>query len=539
MGLPSILSGFAAMLAGVDRGALTEEQAGPAPGSMRTIWSDHPARNMTPERLAKLLLEAEEGWPRAYLELAEDLEERWAHYRSVLGTRRTQVSQLPVTVIAASDVRSDQEDAELVRKQLVEQPWFVDLMFDLLDGVSKGYAVCELVWELSARQWQPVRAPWRDPRWFRVDPYDGTTLRLEDGSPLGSDLPPFKYLIHRPRTKSGLPVRGGLARPASWLYLVSSLTLRDWAVFVHTCGLPIRIGKYGPGASKEDRRTLLKAVKNIAGDAAAIIPASMELIFERIKGEGGKGGDVWERLVLYADQQASKLVLGQTATTDAIAGGHAVGKEHNDVRGDIERSDARQLAATLQRDLIIPFLKLNRGDRQAWPTLHIGRPDQIDLGELATAVDLLVGCGLRLDAQEVRQKAGFKDPAPGAEVLVPPTAPPPVPPPAPPPKRALAAAGTAADPHDAIAAAVDDLLDGDGWQAVAEPLIDPVMALLDDCGGDLSAFLARLPELAAAPPDPKLLETLARLLGNARLAGLAGGALTPGGAPEPGRVRRG
>jgi phage gp29-like protein len=68
-------------------------------------------------------------------------------------------------------------------------------------------------------------------------------------------------------------------------------------------------------------------------------------------------------------------VLGQTNTTDAQAGGLGSGQAqvHNEVRGDIERADAKLLAATLNRDLVVPMVILNRGVRDKYPRLKIGR----------------------------------------------------------------------------------------------------------------------------------------------------------------------
>lgn len=38
----------------------------------------------------------------------------------------------------------------------------------------------------------------------------------------------------------------------------------------------LRIGKWGTGASEEDKKTLFRAVSNIAGDMAAVIPDTMQ-----------------------------------------------------------------------------------------------------------------------------------------------------------------------------------------------------------------------------------------------------------------------
>ena len=71
----------------VELGRLREEEAGPTVCGVRQVLSGHPAQGLTPVRLARLLRAAEDGDPMAYLELAEEMEEKDLHYRSVLATR--------------------------------------------------------------------------------------------------------------------------------------------------------------------------------------------------------------------------------------------------------------------------------------------------------------------------------------------------------------------------------------------------------------------------------------------------------------------
>jgi phage gp29-like protein len=61
--------------------------------------------------------------------------------------------------------------------------------------------------------------------------------------------------------------------------------------------------------------------------------------------------DIYARLTEYFDKQTSKIVLGQTLSTNtggADGGGaYALGKVHNEVREDILDADVQQLEATL------------------------------------------------------------------------------------------------------------------------------------------------------------------------------------------------
>ncbi|AWB06804.1 DUF935 domain-containing protein (plasmid) [Azospirillum humicireducens] len=502
------------------REVLTEEISGPTVTGVRQVLADHPSQGLTPLQLGGILAAAEQGDPSSYLALAEDIEEKFIHYRSVLATRRLAVAQLDVTVEAASDAPDDIEAADLVRLAIADDA-FADVLYDLLDGLGKGFSVAEIIWDTSGRQWMPARIVWRDPRWFVFDRIDGTTLRLRDGGAVdGVDLAPFKYMVHRPKTKSGIPIRGGLARPACWAWLFTAFGTKDWLSFVETYGQPIRVGKYGPEASKADHAALLRAVRNIASDAAAIIPASMQLEFVEAS-KGTANAAIFQGLVEFFERQTSKLVLGQTATTDAIAGGHAVGQEHRQVQEDIERADARQLAVTLKRDLVVPLVALNMGPRAAYPTIRIGRPAQDDLKLQLEALKGLVPLGLRVSASEVRDKFGFADPDKADELLgAPAQTSPPVGQPTTAPGAKALASQQAAEP-DAVDGLVDELL-GD-WQPMAAPLVTAILSAAEDATS-AEDFVSRLVAVAGDDHTGALREALARGQFMARVAARVGAA---------------
>ncbi|GEO82281.1 DUF935 domain-containing protein [Pararhodospirillum oryzae] len=401
----------------IRRKALREEISGPTVTGVRSPWRELVGSDVTPRKVAGLLRAADQGDGAAYLALADDIEERDLHYAAVLGVRKRQVSQLPVVVEAVSDARDDVAAADLAREWLGRDDLEDDL-FDLLDALGKGYAVAEILWEPSAggrRLWPRLEA--RDPAWFRFSRTDGKTPQLIADNGSDTPLPAWKFVTHRGRFKTGIPLRSGLARAAAWAWCFKSFDLKAWLIFCEVYGHPLRLGKYDPGASEADKATLLRAVRDIAQDAAAIIPEGMTIEF--VATQSQSTGELYERMVTYWDQQVSKLVLGQVGTTDAIAGGYAVGKVHDGVRGDIERADAKALAGTLNRDLVRPLIDLNLGPREAYPRIRIGRPEETDLAQLTGALQVLVPLGLRVSMSEVRDKLGLADPDPDEEVLAP------------------------------------------------------------------------------------------------------------------------
>jgi phage gp29-like protein len=520
---------------------LRQEIAAPTTMGVRSIISGHPAQGLTPGRLAALLRGAEQGDAIAYLELAEEMEEKDLHYLSVLGTRKRQVAQLPITVEPAGESAEEKADAQLVQDWLDRDLLEAEL-FDILDAVGKGLSATEIIWEFSETAWLPAKLKWRDPRFFELDQVTGEELLLRDVGP-STRLPPAKFLVHFHQAKSGIPIRGGIARAVAWGYMFKNYAIKDWVAFLETYGMPLRVGKYDNGESTANIQTLLDALAQLGSDAAAAFPRTMDVEF--IDGKAGTApNDLWRSMAEYIDDQVSKVVLGQTNTTDAKAGGLGSGQAqvHNDVRGDIERADAKLLAATLNEQLVKPIVMLNRGPRLRYPRIKIGRPDEVDVAAMVSAVTALVPLGVEISAEDVRERAGLPAPKPGAKLLAsaqaaqepPDDADGPEGPEKParrlsgalrPSQRDDSGGADGADAEasairrpiaDPIDAAIDETL-GD-WEQLLRPVIAPVEAVIASASS-LENLRGRVVEAIASMEVEELTELLARSCFGARLAG--------------------
>ncbi|GLR51262.1 DUF935 domain-containing protein [Shinella yambaruensis] len=526
---------------------LAEEIATPTVAGVRRTHEDRVASGLTPERLGTILRDAAEGNARAYLTLAEEMEERYLHYASQLQTRRLAIESVDVT-LSSDKVPTKITDAV---GELIDDDGFKEAKGTLPDGINNGYACVEMMWEYERKYLRPVEYLDRDARFFQMERLGLRQLRLAvDGSIEGEELPEAKFLRHMPRTKLGLPLRRGMARPAAWAYLIQQFTLQDWAAFSEVYGMPLRVGKYNASASSADKRTLLKAVASIANDAAAIIPAGMDIEFHEVN--GANGAAVFGGLLEYIDKQISKLVVGQTMTSDD---GSSLGqaKIHNEVRLDILRADCRQLAITINRDLIKPFVDLNFGPQEHYPFVELPVPDPEDVKALSDSLGVLVPLGLRVSQNEIREKLGLSDPKADEEILkkAEPAAEPPPPADAGKPAKQPPANDDEPRPEDegrmktaALSAIVSDhkracrcgactallaaeagepdALDQveqlftaamDDWEEVVSPIVNPIA----DIVANAASFEEALSMLKAAGPDAsKMGERLARLAAIAR-----------------------
>ena len=365
----------------IDTSKLKQTEAVNVISGVRDISSSYPSNGLVPRRLARILREADEGDITAYMELAEEMEEKEMQYASVLGTRKRAVAQQEITVKPADDSAQALRHAEFV-EEFLNRDCLSEEIFDVMDAVGKGFSVSEIIWDTSCGQWMPQRLELIDPKWFTFDRNDMRTIMLktEDGA---RPLTPYKYLT---------------------------------AKILEVYGQPIRIGKYGSSSTDEDRNKLLRAVYNIGSDAAVIIPESMAIDFIS-ETQRSSSTESYEKFANYVDLSISKAVLGQTTTTDAVSGGHAVSKEHNEVRHDIMWSDIKQLQAALKRDIVRPMIDLNFGTQDKYPDIVIGNEEREDISVLATVIKDLVPLGLKVSASEVRSKLGLQAPKDDDDVL--------------------------------------------------------------------------------------------------------------------------
>ena len=393
---------------------LTREHAAPTLAGVRTIWNDTYASGLTPFGLATLLRAAGEGDHHAYLTLAEEMEERDLHYAAELGKRKLAVSRLPISVESASDEPRDLELADAAR-ELIDRGGIRGLLKDMLDALGKGFACCEIVWRRGAR-WVPERYEWRDPRFFQWDLVSRRELRLRDEADLldGLPLPPYKFITHVHRGKSGIPVRGGIARLAAWAFMCKGYTVKDWLAFAEVFGMPLRLGRYGASAREDEIAILKTAVANLGTDAAAVFPESMQVELVEAGNKSGSA-DFFERLANYLDAQVSKGILGQTASSAGTPGKLGNDELQAEVRDDIRDDDAEALEETLNRDLIRPYIDLNWGPQERYPELQLRAAEAENVAALVSAVEKLVPLGFRVEQSVIRDKLGLPDPDPQAK----------------------------------------------------------------------------------------------------------------------------
>lgn len=380
-------------------------------------YSGYPSNGLTPERLAAILREADAGDVLRQMELFEEMEEKDPHLFSQLQTRKNAVTGLDYEVIPFDpDNETDKMIAEFVKTELESLESFEDVMMDLLDAIGKGIAISEIIWGYHDGRTVVEDIKWRHQKRLVWDNQDNLKILTKD-TPSGLVLPENKFIVHRYKARSGHPSRAGVLRVVAWMYLFKNYDLKDWVSFCEVFGMPLRLGKYDPGASEEDKAALLRALVQIGADAAGIIPEGTQIEFK----ESAKTTsiNVYETLARYCDEQISKAILGQTLTSDSGSGSYSQSKTHNEVRHDLTIADCKALAATLRRDLIRPLVLFNFGEEKRIPYLRFDAEEAEDQKEMAEIYETLIcNIGLQIPTSYLYKKFGIPKPEPGEEIAV-------------------------------------------------------------------------------------------------------------------------
>ena len=400
-----------------------------------------------------------------------------------------------------------------------------------------GWAVAEAIWMRDAD-----RVMLQDLIVRSLDRFtwsvQGELLLRTYAAPQGERVPDAKFvLLTRPGEHRDLPYAPGIARWCYWPVWFKRHGMKFWAVALEKFGAPTAVGKYPKGATETEQQKLLSVIQSLATGAGIAIPEDQVVeLLATAQRTGGSGGMDFAGFCEYLDKAITNVILGQSSTTDIGAWTGTSGIQ-KDVRDETVASDCRLLDGVLN-DTIARWLTQWNFPAAAVPRIRHDADPREDLDARAKREEVVSRTtGLRPTAQHVLDVYGGEWEE----------APKPQPPETEdeeeedengeaedtPPDELAAARGAAlvralaeagAD-GDAIDAAVDELIQGDGWHNLIGPTVEPVLAEAAaalERGESLDAWRDRLPALFSRMDDATVGETLRRMAFSAQLSGNAG-----------------
>ena len=387
------------------------------------ILSDHPSNRITPSKLKSILEDAENGDITAQHELFMDIEEQDSAIAANIQTRKRAILTLDWRIAEPRNATPAEEKLQTEIDELFYQyPNLENLLMDMMDAVGHGFSALEIEWKLENGKYIPHNFIPRPQSWFKLDKNDNLLLKTPTNT-MGEPLRQFGWVVHSHKSRSVQLARMGLFRTLAWLYMFKHYSVRDFAEFLELYGMPIRIGKYGAGATNEEKRTLLRALAQIGHNAAGIMPDSMTIELHNASNTGaGSANNPFLQMVDWCEKSIARLILGQTLTSgaDGKSSTNALGNVHNEVRRDLLVSDAKQVAQTITQQIILPYLQINVDPNIALhrvPYFEFDTKKYDDLSTFADAIPKLVSIGVQIPEKWTRDKLGIPEAQDGEVVL--------------------------------------------------------------------------------------------------------------------------
>ena len=321
---------------------------------------------MDVDGLHSMLRMAESGYPEKLFGLYRDILASHAHTQAEFSKRKLAVLGQPFTLTSA-----DPENAALVAHTRMVQDHLTDLpgwqraMSHALDSSLYPVALLERWYARSARPgWRYELAGIRGvPHLHLAWPFGEFSIRQTDaeGNFLGTYAKPDPRLhfSHQGNLLASVPEWwGGPMRAILFWWLFSVMDRDWWARFLDRFGSPFLQGSYDP--NDERGRYELEGAFSAATKLFGIV-VSNDTEVKLHQANATQGGDAFEKFHATANQEISKLIVGQTLSAQGqnlgLGGGQAAVQA--DVREDIRQFDATTLAATIRTSLLLPLWCLN------------------------------------------------------------------------------------------------------------------------------------------------------------------------------------
>lgn len=398
-----------------DKSSKVNRAALDAPQTADIGWinqQEHPSLGLTPQRLAQLLIAAESGDLTAQADLGADMEEKDGHIYSELDKRKQAVKSLSWQI---NPPKNATEQEKKIAAEVYE--WIDDIddletvIFDAMDALGHGYSCQTIEWQRVGSLILPASFEHCLAREFKTPFNKPNELRLNDGSVDGAEFWDFGWLNHFHKAKSGYVSRSGLHRILCYPYLFKNYGIRDVLEFLEIYGLPIRVGSYPAGATKEEKWTLLKAVLSIGRDAGGIIPQGMKIDFQN-----AASGDTDNHmsLIKWCEQTQSKIIVGGTllSQADGKTSTNAQSKTHEVQLQTLIKSDAKQLARSINDTLIDYLMRLNfpHVTKDRYPKFKFDTTDVEDIEIFSKSLPELVDVGMQIPVSWAHEKLGIPMP---------------------------------------------------------------------------------------------------------------------------------
>ncbi|RLC25796.1 MAG: hypothetical protein DRH56_05360 [Deltaproteobacteria bacterium] len=270
-----------------------------------------------------------------------------------LRTRALAVIGKEWVIKPAGEESQDQAVADYVTQVFTSFPFDLARRDLLRGGVLKGYAISEIMWDVSEGDISIRAMKHRAQRRFVFDVEGDLRMLTRENSWRGENMSkhhPRKFQRFVSGDEAETPYGTGLGRELYWPWWFKKNGIKFWLIFVEKFAAPTPVGKYPNGTLTPEKNTLLEACQAFQTESGIIIPDTMQIDLV----EAARSGNIstYYDLAAFMNDAMTITILGQTATTQGTAGKLGNDTAQEDVRADLVKADADALCESLNEQVV-------------------------------------------------------------------------------------------------------------------------------------------------------------------------------------------
>ncbi len=305
----------------------------------------------------------------------------------------------------------DQKIADFTKDALTKCGHLPQHIFNLLDGIGKGFAVSEIIWDIQSDGVRVKTLLNRPQRRFQFDAVDRSLKVRTIAAPYyGEPLPDKKFIVYRPSAQWENPFGDAADQSLYWMWLFKRTAMKFWLKHLEVGAASVPIVKHPQSANKEMKDEALEIAKMVRNGAYGRLPDNFELIWAEAT-NAIDSATAYQNFIRECNDEMTKCVQGQTLTTEASSqtgtGTRALGAVHQQTQDTRDIFRAHTLEATLNATLIKWLVDFNFADVDGYPSFRFDLEDPQDLKGEAVIVKALTDAGYDFDENELSEKFNY------------------------------------------------------------------------------------------------------------------------------------
>lgn len=326
-----------------------------------------------------------------------------AHVMAAVQSRKAGVLSMEWDV----DKGKQDDDINVFVKKMFDNIDVYDTMANILEYFCFGFSINEVLYDYNNIT-QKIHVRSIAPRIQDNFHFDSNgVLRFkhyEDQE--GRLLIQNKFLVARHFPTDANPYGEALLSRCYWYVTFKKQMIRFWLRFAEKFGMAHTLAKARRGADETEMDLIYEGLEAMTQDGVGVIPdsATVELL------EADKGGstDLFERFILFANNEISKAILSHTGSIDSTPG--KLGNENSagTVREDIIEQDKRVVEKTFNK-LIKTAVDFNFENVNEYPEFTLYQKETLDRDRAERDDILIRSKTVKLTKNYYIRNYGFKD----------------------------------------------------------------------------------------------------------------------------------